>query len=126
MPRTKASELRRAAKAELEAQEARVQDAGSASEEQHSSHDGSEESAVEYESDVDMQTDSVKLPEVAGEGANPQGEAPPTVTVAWLRAKEEFNKTPNAQAAQKTISDMVNKASAEVKVDDCLTRTLGE
>jgi len=118
MPRTKASELRRAAKAELEAQEARVQDAGSASEEQHSSHDGSEESAVEYESDVDMQTDSVKLPEVAGEGANPQGEAPPTVTVAWLRAKEEFNKTPNAQAAQKTISDMVNKASAEAKVDD--------
>ena len=76
MPRTKASELRRAAKAELEAQEAQVQDAGSESEEHQSSHDGSEESGLEDEADVERQTDSVKLPEAAGEGANPQGEAP--------------------------------------------------
>ena len=114
MPRTVAGE-RLAAAALVEAQ---TKDSGTSSEESTRDYEDSEE--VEREEDmgierrVNRQTDSRDLPEKAGDGAD----ITPTVTGLWLRAKEDFNKTPNAQAAQKTISDMVGKLSAEAKVDD--------
>ncbi len=52
---------------------------------------------------------------VIGEGANLQGEAAldPAARLALFRAKEEFNRTANAQSAQKSIYEMVAAAGRE-------------
>ena len=37
--------------------------------------------------------------------------------MAWLQAREDFNKTFNAQAAQKAMTDMVTVTGREAQVD---------